>query len=1031
MLNLACFSALEAQWTGFHRVIDKEQRFFDPFEVIIDPMAEDSLGNLWIATKKGLCKYNGSEMFFHQHDPSDSTSLSDNNIESMHHDKQGNIWIACNGKGIDVFDLQGHKKLHLEHEIGNDQSIQSDRVWGIFQDDLNKIWISYFAGGISSYSLKDGTFEHFDLDSIVSDTTFRARTVTHVEKHDTEEHTFWLSSYFGLIKWNTDTKTGKSFQFYSEYNHEKIATEHNEEKLNSNHLRIMEKDSDGILWLGTFGGLVRFDPKTESYQVFYDQEGYKHTLNNILGILDYSPAELLITLHQGLAFFNKHSYKVQLVSDRFPNGGQSNLFGRLFKSSNGCIYLGSNSSRRGLYKMCEQHGFIRKTHLPRNTNEVIATENYVHYYGGNKLGIVSRRISDGKEINYPYKDIDIAGIRAIHSLGGDSLLVANILDAFLYHPEFGIRTMPELRQIGLFRFESIIKDSEGVIWTGRQKEGIFRYDPETKIGQQINRQNGELPGNEYVTDIFEDSEKDIWISTSVGWSFHKRNENVFHPNPSKELAKKYNIKLNGITTIREAPDGKIWIVGETDGVLVWNKKADSLETFLKYGVDFDFHGTWDAEIDHQGDMWLVSSEKEIVVIDHNTHKAKNFSTSFGINSSLYSINLAPSGKMYVGSSSGYYEFYPEELKFIELRKPIPHVNGFSIFDQKKDSVISDEAILLEHDENFFTFRFTSQNYESSEFEKFQVRMLPFDKEWVSMGKKRERGYTGVPAGQYEFQVRSKTQNINWQYSPTIQLRIKQVWYKSWLFRIILALLLLSALSYYIYWRRKLIIKELETEKLLSDLNAKALRTQMNPHFLFNSLNSIRYQILSEDKQKAADYLTKFSRLVRIILQNSEKDFVTISSELNLMSLYIDMEQIRFIDSFEYELTIDPKLEKDSVLIPPMIIQPFIENSIIHGINPLEGKGIIKLRMFIKDELLHIELEDNGIGRAASKKMKADRSTKQSMGMKITKSRIDLLMESADINQRLIEDVLVNGEVKGTLVHFVLPLLYSGENKEKH
>ena len=993
-------------------------------------MAEDSLGNLWIASKQGLCQYNGSEMFFYQHDASDSTTLSNHDIESMYHDKQGNIWIACNGKGIDVFDLQGHKKLHLEHEIGNEQSILYDRVWGIFQDDLNKIWISYFAGGISSYSLEDGVFEHFDLDSIVSDTTFRARTVIHVEKHDTEQHTFWLSTYFGLVKWNTATKTGKSFQFYSEYNKEEIVVEHNEAKLNSNHIRIMEKDSDGILWLGTFGGLVRFDPKTEIHQVFYDQKRYEYLLNNVLGVLDYSADELLITLHAGLAFFNKRSYETELVSDRYPNGGESYLFGRFFKASNGCIYVCANGKKRGLHKMCEQHGLIRKTYIPRNTNEIIATENYIHYFGGNKLGIVSRRLSDGKQINHLYEEIEMAAIRVVHNLGGDSLLVGNILDAFIYHPNFGIHVFPELRELGLFRFESILQDSEGVIWTGRQKEGIFRYDPKTKIGQQINSQNGELPGNEYVVDIFEDSDNDLWISTSIGWSFYNRKEKLFIPYASKEISNKYKIKINGIKTIREAPDGKIWIIGGTDGVVVWNKKADSLETFLQYGVDFDFHGAWDAEIDHQGDMWLVSSAKEMVHINHKTHKAKNFASSFGINSALYSINPAPSGKMYVGSWSGYYEFDPIELKNIALTKPKPNVNGFSIFDLRKDSLLTEKTIILEHDENFFTFRFTSQNYTSSDLEQFEVRMSPFDNNWIAMGDKRYKGYTNVPAGKYEFQVRSKTPSIDWQNAPVKHLKIKQIWFKTWWFRIILILALISGMGYYLSWRRKVVVKDLETKKMLSELNMKALRTQMNPHFLFNSLNSIRYQIVSNNKQKAADYLTKFSRLVRIILQNSEKEFVTIASELHLMSLYIDMEQMRFIDSFKYELSIDPKIEQDRLLIPPMIIQPFIENSIIHGINPLEEMGILKLRIFIKDELLHIELEDNGIGRAASKKMKADRSTNQSMGMKITKSRIDLLMENSNINQRLIEDLMIDGEVKGTLVHFVLPLIYSDEKKVK-
>ena len=217
--------------------------------------------------------------------------------------------------------------------------------------------------------------------------------------------------------------------------------------------------------------------------------------------------------------------------------------------------------------------------------------------------------------------------------------------------------------------------------------------------------------------------------------------------------------------------------------------------------------------------------------------------------------------------------------------------------------------------------------------------------------------------------------------------------------------------------------EQKYERQLREVQDAALRSQMNPHFLFNSLNSIRYFIVTNDNDKAADYLTKFSRLIRMILENSKKKLVPLSEELHLLDLYIKMEQIRFENKFDYKVNVSEDVDSQQVMIPPMLIQPYIENAIIHGINPKEGRGKIELKLRLENPFLIILIEDDGIGRERSYQLKKESVLKKkSLGLSITKSRLDLAdttNHKADLKIIDVQDEMKKGI--GTRVIIRLPI----------
>ena len=213
-------------------------------------------------------------------------------------------------------------------------------------------------------------------------------------------------------------------------------------------------------------------------------------------------------------------------------------------------------------------------------------------------------------------------------------------------------------------------------------------------------------------------------------------------------------------------------------------------------------------------------------------------------------------------------------------------------------------------------------------------------------------------------------------------------------------------------------------KRIAETEMNALRAQMNPHFLFNCLNSIKLYMVQNDPQTAATYLTKFAKLIRLILNNSQSKMVVLGKELEALELYIEMEQFRFKDKFDYEVIIDPSLNLVKTEIPPLILQPYVENAIWHGLMHKEnGKGKITMTVLAELDAIKFVIEDNGIGREKASEVKSRSAVKdKSYGMKITKDRIAITNEifqtkaSVDIIDLKDQD----GNATGTRVIIYLP-----------
>jgi tetratricopeptide (TPR) repeat protein len=217
-------------------------------------------------------------------------------------------------------------------------------------------------------------------------------------------------------------------------------------------------------------------------------------------------------------------------------------------------------------------------------------------------------------------------------------------------------------------------------------------------------------------------------------------------------------------------------------------------------------------------------------------------------------------------------------------------------------------------------------------------------------------------------------------------------------------------------------KKLLFEKKVSETEMTALRAQMNPHFIFNALNSIHTYIQENNNKIASSYLLKFSELTRIILENSLHQAILLSEELHALDLYLSLERLRLDEKLDYEIEVAADIDKDNILIPPLILQPFIENAIVHGLQ--ENKGKIRINISKNRGMLHCVITDNGIGRKKASEVKKATyaGKKESLGMKLTEQRIAIINKTKKANAYVsIADILNNGQSAGVRVELLLPL----------
>lgn len=265
--------------------------------------------------------------------------------------------------------------------------------------------------------------------------------------------------------------------------------------------------------------------------------------------------------------------------------------------------------------------------------------------------------------------------------------------------------------------------------------------------------------------------------------------------------------------------------------------------------------------------------------------------------------------------------------------------------------------------------------------------------------------------------RDRIQQLNEETLQQQEVLIRQ---RLMLFIVIIALVVIVATASVLVFRHRLRAKYADLRH-----QHKLLRSQLNPHFIFNALSAIQVYVLEHDTEKSTRFLTDFAKLMRMVLKLSHYDYILLRDEQEILRYYLSLQQLRFMTPFDYDLVIDPALDFNSVLVPPMITQPFVENAVEHGIMDLHEKGVLNIRFKKVNTQMIIEIEDNGIGINNSMQMKSEKPrSHESMATKLTKERLEVIRNDSGgkVGLEVIDKKDVNPFDHGTLVRIILPLV---------
>lgn len=389
--------------------------------------------------------------------------------------------------------------------------------------------------------------------------------------------------------------------------------------------------------------------------------------------------------------------------------------------------------------------------------------------------------------------------------------------------------------------------------------------------------------------------------------------------------------------------------------------------------------------------------------------------------------------VYLATSRGI-QFFPETIETINKEVPNILINSFNV-DGKNLNTATETELLLPYAVNAISITLQGISIKSSGAFIYQYRLVGSDTNWVNASASQNIvRYASLPSGKYTFEARVLNEDgYLSKTTPRIRFTIDEQWWKKWWLLLIASVILMGGIYFYFlsrinYFKKKNLeeIEKVRVREEVRNSQLSALKAQMNPHFIFNVLNSIQEIVLLNDKRQANSYLGKFADLMRMTLDQSSKIAISLDDELRSLKLYLELESLRFEENFTYEVRVTDMLYTFNILIPAMLIQPYVENAIKHGLMHLQGEKKLELSFSLfNDNTLLCVITDNGIGRRRSAEINRMREKKHtSFATGATQRRLELLNQGREqtITVSFVDLVDAKGQDNGTKVLLYIPLI---------
>jgi streptogramin lyase len=631
---------------------------------------------------------------------------------------------------------------------------------------------------------------------------------------------------------------------------------------------------------------------------------------------------------------------------------------------------------------------------------------------------------------------------------------------------------------------TLCQDQAGLLWLGTN--GIIEFNPHTGAMRRFTHTPNSTEGisDWWSWSLAEDRKGNLWIGHGSHALDKLSRDRKKFTRYQHESGNPRSISSIAVTSIYEDSKGNLWLATLAGGLCRFDPATDSFTTLTqKHGLaGNDVNSILE---DNRGDLWLGTNQG-LSHFSPEKRTFINYDINDGLQRQQFNGTCfkGKDGTLYFGGDNGLKAFNPDSIRVNTYVPPVV-ITQFRLFDQPLPGKHEYSQLELAYDQNFFSLEFAALSYSSSEKNRYAYQLVGVDKDWVYSGSRHSSTYTDVDPGSYTFRVKGSNNDGVWnQQGTSIRILIHPPWWRTfWAYSFYFLCFLSGVFAVDRYQRRRLIEREREkarqreleqarevekanqelalqkeelqstlehlkatqtqlveqekaslenelkleraaTQNRMTELEMQALRAQMNPHFIFNCLNSINRFILKNESEAASDYLTKFSRLIRLILLNSQSQSVPLENELEALKLYLEMEMLRFEGRFWFQITPHPELEVEDLEVPPLIIQPYVENAIWHGLMHKEGQGHLFIDLHRENGLLLCQITDDGVGRKRAAELKSKSASKaKSLGMQITSHRLALInsLNEKETTVQITDLVDTAGDACGTRVVLKIPV----------
>jgi ligand-binding sensor domain-containing protein len=965
---------------------------------------QDAKGFMWFGTQDGLNRYDGTAFKVYLPNNSIGKNLPSNYIASLFFDKVKNLlWIGTNG-GLGIYNADKDEVQKLSAVFPFAVQLDSVSVKKIISFTINEYWVVTSAKGLLLLNTATGTIKKYFTDEENS------KTVTAVTMHNGKLYVALLQQLYQFTPANNSYEpkqilSGFAFQEIRElysYNNElwvgnlyggcfhiknPVDDKNNVQlfPVSAGGFGSFVADNENNLWMGTRGnGIIKYNAATQKIQTAVNDKYNSHTIgkNFILSVFKDRQGLIWCGLSGGgAAKYDPASYRFENISnDPLSNTSlPDNMVFDIFKASDGNYYAGTQNKGLAAFnpQTAEFTNFSQSAIIGTVTNTIYdITEDknknlWMATWGGlMKMDLKTKKISFTAEKNI----LPSTKLYGIHKLkNADSLFLCGENEFIFYSlKENKWKPVSEKKwQADRIVGRYIYEDTAGVLWICTLGKGLLKYD-------------------------------------------YKKNKLEV-----VEAVKKY------ATAIRHLfADGDLFFLSTDNGIVLYNFKTGLVEKQIALNSGKISNVCYAIQKDKLGFYW-AGTNNGLYKISPKDYSVHNFDISDGLSFLEYNTACAVTlqdGAFLFGGVGGITRFNPNELKENTF-SPSPVITSLMVNDSLfKNNFTNTEnsKIILPHNKNFIAVTFAVTNFSNQQKNSFAYKLTGIDNDWVYNGTKNTAAYTSLPPGEYTFQLKSANSDGLWCREPvSVKIIINPPWWQTGWFLLPAFIFLAGGITYLIRRRIKTIQQQAYLKQKIAEVEMMSLRLQMNPHFIFNSLNSINSFIVENKTHLASDYLTKFSRLMRLILDNSKNESITLEKEIETLRLYLLMESIRFENKFAYTVTVADAVDEQMVKLPPMIIQPYVENAIWHGLLHKNEKGkveiiITKISGITEGEYLLITITDDGIGRSKAAALKSKNSTSnKSYGMQITAQRIEQLNKNNSVEMIDLTDS--TGHALGTKI----------------